>query len=96
MTKQESNGKKRGFTDRLAIYVLVVLTIGLCMAFYLGVKSIEADYMGALACFTAAFAPIGTALSITLTAVVGKNKAENTQGGINHLKYEKNGDEGML
>lgn len=56
------------------------------MAFYLAVKSINADYSGPLACFTVVFTPIGSMLGITLTAVVNKNKAENTLNGVNYLK----------
>lgn len=81
--------KKPGFTDTLAVFCLLILAVGLCMAYKLGVMSIEADYMGALACFTVVFTPIGTVLGIVLTAVVNKNRAENTIGGINALKLEK-------
>ena len=77
---------KLGFTDSLALYCLAVIGAGLLLSYRLAVYSIEADYMGALACWTVAFTPVSTALGITLTAVVGKNKAENTTGGINHLK----------
>lgn len=55
------------------------------MSFYLAIKSIEYNYQGALACFTVVFTPIGSVLGITLTAIVGKNKAENTEGGVNYL-----------
>lgn len=81
--------KKIGFTDTLAVFCVGLLAVGLMMAYKLGVMSIEADYMGALACFTVVFTPIGTMLGITLTAVVNKNKAENTVGGINAMKLEQ-------
>lgn len=80
--------KRPGFTDTLAVFCLGIMTVGLCMAYKLGVMSIEADYMGALACFTVVFTPIGTMLGITLTAVVNKNKAENTDGGVNYYKAQ--------
>lgn len=81
--------KRRGFTDNLALFCVALLTIGLFMAYRLAVKSIDADYGGALACFTVVFTPIGTALGITLTAIVNKNRAENTTGGINAIKAEQ-------
>lgn len=78
-----------GFTDRLGIYCIALLTVGLVMAYRLAVKSIDADYQGALACFTIVFTPIGTALGITLTAIVNKNRAENTVGGVNAIKAQQ-------
>lgn len=80
--------KRPGFTDTLAVFCLIIMTVGLFMAYKLGVMSIEADYMGALACFTVVFTPVGTMLGITLTAVVNKNKAENTDGGVNYYKAQ--------
>lgn len=82
--------KQLGFTDKLAIYCIALITLGLLMAFYLAIKSIEYNYQGALACFTVVFTPIGSVLGITLTAIVGKNKAENTEGGVNYLKAQGN------
>lgn len=86
-TGECSTVKKPGFTDRLAMYCVGLITIGLGMAFVLALYSIETGYMGSLACFTVVFTPIGTMLGIVLTAVVGKNKSENTMGGINYAKF---------
>lgn len=72
--------KKLGFTNRLALYVLLFLAAGLAGGFYLALKSIEYSYTGALACWTICFTPVGTATSIVLSKVVDKNKAENTSG----------------
>lgn len=72
--------KKIGFTNTLAIYVLIFLAAGLAGGFYLALKSIEYNYMGALACWSVAFAPIGTVASLALGKVVDKNKAENMGG----------------
>lgn len=82
--------KLPGFTDCLAVACVLLLFIGLNMSYRLSVMSIEADYMGALQCFTVVFTPIGTMLGIVLTAVVQKNRAENTSadGGINCLKQK--------
>lgn len=71
---------KLGFTNRLAIYVLLFLAIGLVGGFYLALKSIEARFTGSLLCWTVVFTPIGTATSIAISKVVDKNRAENTSG----------------
>lgn len=67
-----------GFTNSMAVYILALLTIGLLMGFVLAWRSIDMQYMGALACFTVVLTPIGTACSIVLGKVVDKNKEENT------------------
>lgn len=72
--------KKIGFTNTLAIFILLFLFTTILMGFYLAVKSIEYNYLGSLVCFTAAIAPLDAALSIVLGKVVDKNKAENTSG----------------
>ncbi len=78
--------KSIGFSNRLAIYVLIFLFIGLVGGFVLALISIKADYVGALACWTIVFTPLGTATSIVLSRIVDKSRAENTKGGI---KYEQ-------
>lgn len=69
-----------GFTNRLAIYILLFLAAGLAGGFYLARESIQVGYTGALMCWTVVFTPIGTAVSIAISRVVDKNKAENTGG----------------
>lgn len=76
-----------GFTNRLAIYLVIFLAVGLVMGYLLASKSIEYQYTGALACFTIVFTPIGTAVSIVLSKVVDKNKAENTSADGNGITY---------
>ena len=76
--------KSIGFTNRLSLYILSFLFFGLVGGFYLGLKSIQGDYMGSLLCWTVVFTPIGTAASIALSHVVDKSKAENTVGGIKY------------
>ena len=73
--------KRIGFTNKLAI------SIGLAGGFYLGLKSIETGYTGALMCWTVVFTPIGTACSITLPRVVDKSRAENTSGNGDGIKF---------
>ncbi|MCD8376881.1 MAG: hypothetical protein LUD69_08045 [Oscillospiraceae bacterium] len=73
--------KSLGFTNRLAL-ILVLLLIGMVTGgFYLAVRSIEASFTGALYCYTVIATPLGTALSVVLAKVVDKNKAENTDNG---------------
>ena len=77
-TKKKVQKKRRGFTDKMAISLIALLFLGLLLGYDLAVKSIYAQYMGALACYTAVFCPVGTAISIVLAKVVDKNKEENT------------------
>lgn len=72
--------KRLGFTNRLAIYLLIFLFFGLLGGFYLAVKSITYNYTGQLLCWTVAFTPLGTGISIVLGKVVDKNRDENTGG----------------
>lgn len=74
--------KSLGFTNRLALYILAFLAVGLAGGFYLAIKSIGASYSGSLLCWTVVFTPIGTAVSVVLSKIVDKSKAENTQGGL--------------
>ena len=41
-----------GFTNRLALYIMIFLAAGLAGGFYLALKSIQYNYAGALACWT--------------------------------------------
>lgn len=80
---------KIGFTNRLALYILLFLAAGLAGGFYLAVKSIEAGYTGALMCWTVVFTPIGTAVSIAIGKVVDKSRAENTGGNGDGITFAK-------
>ncbi len=71
-----------GFTNRFALYLLWLLAAGLLGGFILAWRSITYNYMGALACWTVCFTPLGTACSVVLCKVVDKSRAENTAGGI--------------
>lgn len=79
--------KKLGFTNRLALYIILFLVAGLAGGFYLALKSITYGYTGALMCWTVVFTPIGTAVSIVLSKIVDKSKAENTSADGNGIKY---------
>lgn len=83
--------KKQGFTNRLAIYILWFLALSIFLGFVLAWRSITYGYVGALACFTAALAPIGTIASAVMGKIVDKNKAENTEGGIKYAAAESKG-----
>lgn len=73
--------KRIGFTNKLAIYLLVLIGLDLIGGFYLAVKSINAQYLGGLACWTIVSTPIGTSATIVLNSIVNKSKAENTNNG---------------
>jgi len=85
--RRKSHFAKLGFTNRLALYILMFLAAGLAGGFYLGILSIEAEYMGALACWTVVFTPIGTAVGIAIGKVVDKSKAENVAGNGDGIKF---------
>lgn len=70
--------KRLGFTNTLALLLVLLLAAGLAGGFLLAVLSIRHQYTGALACYTVVFTPMGTALSVVLARVVDKNRAENT------------------
>ena len=79
--------KKLGFTNRLAVYIILFLGIGLILGFYLAIKSITYGYTGQLLCYTAVFTPIGTACSVVLSRIVDKSRAENTSADGDGIKY---------
>lgn len=79
--------KGLGFTNRLGIYVLMFLAVGLIGGFYLAVKSISLGFTGSLMCWTVVFTPIGTATSLVLGKIVDKSKAENTGADGEGIKF---------
>lgn len=88
-SKQKKPGHftRLGFTNRLAVYILLFLAAGLMGGFYLALKSIATGYTGALMCWTVVFTPIGTACSIVLSKIVNKSTAENTGADGEGIKY---------
>ena len=76
-----------GFTNCLAVLLVLLLFVGLAGGFVLAVLSIKYQYTGALACWTVVFTPIGTAVSIVLVRIVDKSRAENTGPGGEGIKY---------
>jgi hypothetical protein len=88
--KARRRKKKRqpiGFTNKLALYLMLFLAAGLAGGFILAWKSIEFQYMGALACFTVVFTPVGTAIGIVLNSIVRKSEHENTSADGEGIKY---------
>lgn len=79
--------KRLGFTNILALLLVLLLAAGLAGGFVLAYLSIRYQYTGALACYTVVFTPIGTALSIVLARVVDKNRAENTSASGDGVVY---------
>ena len=88
--KARRRKKKRqpiGFTNKLALYLMLFLAAGLAGGFILAWKSIEFQYMGALACFTVVFTPVGTAIGIVLNSIVHKSDHENTGADGEGIKF---------
>ena len=88
--KHETKPKRKrpvGFTNKLAVYIMLFLAAGLAGGFYLALKSIATGYTGALMCWTVVFTPIGTAVSIVLSRIVDKSRAENTGGNGDGIKF---------
>ena len=79
--------KRVGFTNKLAISLVILLFAGLFGGFVLALLSIRSSYNGALYCWTIVFTPIGTALSIVLAEVVKKNRDENTDENGKGMSY---------
>ena len=75
--------KRLGFTNRLAIYILLFLAFGLAGGFYLAIKCIGMDYTGSLYCWTIVFTPIGTACSIVLSRGISYALAKANEFKIN-------------
>ena len=73
-TRKKKKRSGLGFTNWLALLIMAFLFAGLMGGFYLAVKSIEYQYMGALACYTVVMTPIGTAASIVLKGIVHKSE----------------------
>ncbi len=79
--------KSLGFTNRLAVYIIIFLAAGLAGGFILAWKSIGVGYTGALMCWTVVFTPIGTACSVVLSRIVDKSREENTSADGEGIKY---------
>ena len=79
--------KKLGFTDTLAIYLVLLLTLTLGLGFYLALESIRAQYTGALICWSCVIGPLDACLGVVLVRVVDKSRAENTGADGNGISY---------
>lgn len=79
--------RRIGFTNCMAIYIIILLSFGMLGGFILAFDSIRYDYMGALACYTVGFTPMSTALSLVLGKVVKKNEMENTSSEGEGIQY---------
>lgn len=84
---KKSKRKRIGFTNLLAIFLLLFLVAGLAGGFYLAVLSIKYQYTGALACWTIVFTPIGTMIGIVMNSIVNKSKAENSGPNGEGIKF---------
>ena len=79
--------KRIGFTNMLAIFLVLVIAAGLAGGFYLANQSIKYQYTGALMCWTVVFTPIGTMIGLVIGAIVKKSEAENTGPNGEGIKY---------
>lgn len=79
--------KRLGFTNKLAVALVVFLAVGLAGGFYLALLSIREGYVGSLLCWTVVFTPIGTAISVVIGKTVDKSKAENTGANGDGIVY---------
>lgn len=79
--------ERLGFTNRLAVYILLLLVITLAGGFYLALKSIQTGYVGSLACYTVVITPLDTALGIVLNKIVHKSTVENSGADGEGIKY---------
>lgn len=84
---QKAARLKLGFTNAMALMLILLLAAGLAGGFVLAVLSIRHQYTGALACWTVAFTPIGTAVSIVLARIVDKSRDENTGADGKGIKF---------
>lgn len=85
--KIKAHFRDLGFTNRLAIYILALLALGLAGGFYLACTCIHEGFTSSLACWTVVFTPMSTALSVVLSKVVDKSKAENCGADGEGVKY---------
>lgn len=76
-----------GFTNSLAVFLVLLIAVGLAGGFYLALKSIATGYTGALMCWTVVFTPIGTACGVVLGAIVHKSTVENSGADGEGIKY---------
>lgn len=79
--------KRIGFSNKLAILIMIFLAIGIVFGFILAVMSIKHDYTGQLICWTAIYSTVGTATSICLSRIVDKSRAENVSADGTGIKY---------
>lgn len=76
--------KKRRHTrsEKLAYWVLALLTMSLMATFWLGYESIRYQFTGALPWVTAALTVLDGILGKVLDSNIKKSQAENTKDGI--------------
>lgn len=79
--------KSIGFTNRLAVYLLLFLIATLAGSFILAALSIRHQYIGSLACWTVAVTPLDTALGVVLNRIVKKSDNENSGADGEGIKY---------
>ena len=90
---QKRNKIVSSFTNLMAVTIMLIIIAGLFMSYSLAEHSIRTNYTGALYCWTAIFATIGTSASIVLGKIVDKKNAENNDNakGITYAAAEAKG-----
>lgn len=73
----------------MAVYILALLSVSIVLSFILAIASIKSQYMGALACWTVCFSPLGVGLDIVLNSTVKKSTAENTSADGDGIRYRQ-------
>lgn len=81
--------RKIGFTNKMNVYILSLLTTYVFMSFVLAWFSIKTQYMGALACWTACTSPLGVVLGLVVNTSVKKSQAENTGSDGDGIRYRQ-------
>lgn len=81
--------RKLGFTNKMAVYILILMTACIGLSFILAVMSVQYQYTGVLACWTACFTPLGIGLDIVLNSTVKKSQAENTSAEGDGIRYRQ-------
>lgn len=85
---------KIGFTNKMNVFILSLLTTYIFMSFVLAWFSIREQYMGALACWTACTSPLGVVLGLVINTSVKKSQAENTGANGEGIRYHQISSEG--
>ena len=80
-----------GFTNRMAVYLILLMAAMMAGGYHLARLSIGYGYVGQLLCYTVVATPMGTAMAAVLGKITDKSKAENTEGGCKYAAGLRSG-----